>query len=183
MRVNFLKNSTNTFRMERSSSRLFVSADVFSEHYMVPVVRGRDAQIVRLRQSLAPVFRGVKPLHVLLLGPPGSGKTLVARHVLQEISAKGLPTSYVNCMEHSTLYSVLDKIIYDHRILQSERISTVYKLEQIGRFLKERPFVLILDEVDRVPPKDRARILYSLTNFGKLGIVCITSNPLFLPVA
>lgn len=165
--------------MERGSGRLFVNEGAFAEHFMV-APQAREGQILRLRQAVAPMFRGLKPLHVLLVGPSGSGKTLVARHVLAEIAKKGLPVSYVNCMEHGSLYAVLDKIVLDHRILNADRVSTVYKTEQITRFLKDRPFVLVLDEVDRILPKDRSQILYALTNFGKIGIVCIASNASFL---
>src|SRR3972149_7238051 len=139
--------------MERNSNRLFVNIEAFSEQYIVPLMLGREAQLSKLRACLAPAFRGAKPLHVLLTGPAGTGKTLAARIVLEELKAKGIPTSYVNCMEHGTLYAVLDKIIADHRILRSERISTTYKLEHVARFFGGRPHVVVIDEIDRVPPK------------------------------
>lgn len=166
--------------MEPSSSRLFINADTFTEHYLVPVVRGRDEQLRQLRLCLAPVFRGGKPLHALLVGPAGAGKTLVAGYGLAELKSKGIHAAYVNCMEHSTLYAVLEKIIADLKILRSERISTAYKLEQIVKFLKDRPLVVVLDEIHRIPPKDRAQTLYNLSNLGKLGLVCVCSNPHFL---
>ena len=166
--------------MEHSSNRVFINEDAFAEHFLAPSLYGREGQFVRLRQAVAPVLRGLKPLHVLLVGPSGAGKTAVALRLLKEVSQKGVPASYVNCMEHGSLYAVLDKIIVEHRILNSDRVSTTYKTEQISRFLKGRPFVLILDEVDRILPKARLQMLYSLSNFGKLGIICIASKPTFL---
>ena len=159
--------------MGKDSDRLLVNEDAFAEHFVSPIACGREGQIVRLRQLLAPALKGSKPLHVLLVGPSGSGKTLVARRAIEEISKKGVLVTYANCMETASLYAVLDKIITEHRILNSDRVSTTYKIEQISRFLKSRLFVLVLDEIDRMLPKDRLQILYTLSNFGKLSIVCI----------
>lgn len=169
-----------TVIMDRGSDRLFKDGRVFDEEFVPKEVLFREGQIVRLRQSLAPVFKGLKALHVLMLGPSGSGKTTVARHVLRDMAEHGIPTSYINCIETSSLYGVLDRIIVDHRILNADRVNTTYKMEQISKFLRGRPFVIVLDELDRALPKDRLQILYTLSNFGKLVIVGIASKPTFL---
>lgn len=166
--------------MDLSSSKLFINADALSEHHIARVLRGRDEQLRYLRSCAAPAFRGAKPLHALLTGSPGTGKTLTALTVAKELNAKGLLTAYANCMKHGTLYAVLEEITNALHILRSERISTAFKLEQVAKFLKGRPFIVILDEVDKVAPKERAHMLYNLANLGKLGLVCIASNPQFL---
>lgn len=163
-----------------SSSRLFKSADAFTEHHVARVVQGRDEQLRQLRLCIAPTFRASKPLHAALVGSPGSGKTLTARTVAGELDAKGLLTTYINCMKHSTLHAVLEEIITQLKTLRSERAGTAFKLEQLDHFLKGRPLVVILDEIDKVLPKERSLILYNLSVLGKIGLICIASNTKFL---
>jgi Cdc6-like AAA superfamily ATPase len=100
--------------------------------------------------------------------------------VLDELTAKGGLAVYVNCVEYPTLHSVLEKLIGDLHILRTERISTSYKLEQLARFLKGRPLVIALDEIDRVAPKDQRRLLYTFASLQKTGVVCIASSETFL---
>jgi len=164
---------------------MYDSPGIFKDHAVlndehVPVsIIDREEQIKKLRFCLAPALKRQKPTHAWLYGGPGTGKTIVAKYVLGKLAAEsGLAGSYVNCWQHSTFYSVLEKIISDLRLLMAEKVSVPFKLEALQRYVAKKPFVVVLDEIDQPQPRERASMLYNLCSLENVGIVCICNSRL-----
>ena len=82
---------------------------------------GRQKQIRRITVCLSPMRQGQSPINAWLYGPPGSGKTLVARWTVEEACSSGTRIGvYVNCGQHKSLYPVLHAIIDQMKILGAE---------------------------------------------------------------
>ena len=152
----------------------------FSDEYMPPIIHSRDRQIRELQFCLELAIKNQKPIHAFLFGPPGTGKTLIARALLKELEENSIKGIYINCWKHQTLFSIVDKICADYRLLHTEKISAVYKIERFEKYLNEKPFILILDNIDRLEPKEIDLILYNLGDLKKTGLVCIGNNMGFL---
>jgi Cdc6-like AAA superfamily ATPase len=139
---------------------------------------GRQAQVEKLRTCLAPMLRGEPALNTWVSGPPGSGKMLLARWATQEAcgGAGSRVAAYVNCWEHRSLYSVLQAIIDQLRILGAEAQDTNLKMDRVRQALRGRPFVVILDEIDRPMPIQREEIIYGLLSLPKGALACIANG-------
>jgi len=139
---------------------------------------GRQEQADRLRACLAPMMTGQRPMNAWLHGPSGSGKTLLARSTTGEVCTSGANrlAVYVNCWRHRTQYSVLQAIIDELRILGAEAQDTNIKLDRIRQFLRDRPTVIILDEIDRPMPAVREEIIHALLGLPKTGVVCVAGS-------
>jgi len=141
-----------------------------------------NERIREIENYLSPILRKQRSMHLWLYGDPGTGKTATARYVLEKIqresNVKGL---YVNCWQHDSLYSILDYITAELRILRAEEQRTAKKLEKFQQYIKEEPFLLILDEMDQPSPKERAAIIYSFCCLPKVGLINISNScdPLF----
>ena len=155
---------------------------VLKDDYLPEHPHANDDKLAEIEGYLSPAVRRQRPLHVWCYGDPGTGKTATARCVLarmqRESSVRGV---YVNCWGHDSLYSILDYITAELRILRAEEQRTARKLEKFRQYIKDEPFILILDEMDKPSPKERASIIYSLCSLPKVGLVCISSScdPLF----
>ena len=138
---------------------------------------GRRVKMEALRTCLAPMLRGQPPLNAWLCGPPGSGKTLLARWAVQEVCGAGARLGvYVNCWQHRSLHSVLGAIIGQLKILGAEAQDTNVKLDRVRQALRGRPFVVILDEIDRPMPAQREEIIYGLLGLPKCALACIANG-------
>lgn len=116
-------------------------------------------------------------MHAWLHGRPGVGKTLTAKFILRKIDQEGgVNGIYINCWEHNSYYSVLDKIVRELRILGAEKLNTSYKLERIGKFIGKIPFVIVLDEIDQPKAKERESIIYNVGDLESVGLVCICNS-------
>lgn len=144
---------------------------VFSESYRPGQLTGRSAEMSQLLKCLEPAVQGGRPGHAWLLGSSGSGKTSIVGAVLEQMKVESLR---VNCWEDPSAYLVLDRVCRELRILRAEQQSTSYKLQRLKDHLGKRPFVLVLDELDMMPPRERSAILYHLHDFGKLGLVVVS---------
>jgi cell division control protein 6 len=156
--------------------------DLLNENHIPAVIPAREQHINKLMSCLKPLYRKKKPIHAWIFGKPGTGKTLIAKYMLQktekEFWVKGV---YINCWEHNSYYSVLDKIVRELRILGAEKLNTSFKLERLDRFLGKTPFVIVLDEIDMPKKTERNSIMYNLSNIGNTGLilVCNTRDILF----
>jgi len=163
-----------------SNRSLITNSSAFAESYVPSVLVARQKEIEKLRFSLAPVRKRQPIKHIWIHGPPGTGKTCVAKYLLNEMEEQhGIRGMYVNCWETDTFFSILDKIVRDFRILGAERLSTLYKLERFENYLQDRPFLLILDEIDKPSPKERNSIIYNLCGIPNVGLICICNSRYF----
>jgi len=163
---------------DANKGHLIQDGNLLSTEAMVDEPIGRQAEIERLRTSLAPMLRGQPPLNAWLCGPPGSGKTLLAQWAVQAAcdSAASRIGVYVNCWQHRSLYSVLQAIVDELKILGAEAQDTNVKFDRIRQALRGWPTVIILDEIDRPMPAQREEIIYGLLGFPKCALACIAKG-------
>jgi cell division control protein 6 len=107
--------------------KIIKNAEMLDDAYVVGNVCARDFQIQELISCLHPALKGEKPVHAWLYARPGTGKTLVAKFVLRDLSREGrLGGIYVNCWENNSYYAVLDKLVRELRILGAEKLNTAF---------------------------------------------------------
>jgi len=156
---------------------IVANPDLLGEEYIPPRILGREFQMNELQFCLAPALEGRKPEHCWLYGKPGTGKTATAKFILKKLTHEaGVKGIYINCWEYNTFYAVIDKIVAELRILGADKLSRTFKLERFQRYIGDKPFVIILDEIDRPCPKEGSSILYSLCNLGKVGLIAVCKN-------
>ena len=173
---------------ELGKNSVFVNVDFLSPHYIPETLPHRNKEIERVTRILASALKGQKPNNVFIYGKTGTGKTSVAKKVLQTIEAYGqkqnmsVHTSYINCRITNSKYGIfvkLAKVLNPDESLQG--FSTTYLYEKIksGIESKSTQFILILDELDKIKDIDDA--VYALTRMndelerGGLTIVGISN--------
>jgi len=148
-----------------------------AEDHLPTDILAREAQLSELQACLSPTLQGRRPLHAWLHGKPGTGKTTVARHVASQLERNmKVEVAYVNCWQHATLFLVLQRMIELLRIVVPDNANTVVKLHRIVSRINDSPVVLILDEVDKAPPKEQNSIIYTLSGVSTIGIVAICNS-------
>jgi len=61
-------------------------------------------------------------------------------------------------------------------MLGAEKLSTSFKLERLKKHLSKERLVIVLDEIDQSPPKERNAILYNLHDLPRAGLVCVCNS-------
>lgn len=160
-----------------SQSQIIERAEFLSPDIVPEKVMGRAKQVEKLRQCLKPMAKGCPPISAWLHGPPGTGKTTIARKVAEEACSSQYRISlYVNCWERPTLYSVVQALYEQLNIVGAETQDTSAKLARLRWALENKTVVIILDELDRSMPKERESIIYQLLQLPKTGLFCISSD-------
>ena len=163
--------------IEAGQGKIIWDGKLLSDETVAGKPLGREPQIAELHTCVRPMLQGRRPVNAWLHGSPGSGKTTVARWVVDETCSSPVRIGvYVNCWQHRTLYSVLQAIIDELRILRAEAQDTELKFDRIRQALRGRPAVVILDEIDRPMPSQREEIIYGLLNLPNTGVVCLANS-------
>jgi len=162
---------------DNGHASIILEHDILRGSYIPTRLYGRESQAEQILCCLSPATRKQKPIHTWLYGEPGTGKTATAISVLRLLEEKHrLRSAIINCWEKHTFHQVLDAMISELRILGAEWNRTSFKLERIRSYLKGRPFIVILDEVDRIRPGELSTILYNLDSMLNAGLVCISGS-------
>lgn len=166
------------FRRAREGRALFRNRSALSPEYVPERLPFRENQIGLVAQILAPALHGSKPSNLLLYGKTGTGKTAVARLIVDRLQAedttKQILTCYLNTRiagtEYRTLAKIADILPLDHeqRIPQTglsigtvvDRIFTAIRSSKIH-------FILVLDEIDYLVNTYGDDILYQFSRAGE----------------
>jgi cell division control protein 6 len=91
---------------------IIADPEVLEEDFIPQNIPCREAQKEELAFCLSPAEKGMKPLDCLCHGKPGTGKTVLIKYVLQQLSEQtSALTFYVNCWENKTLNLILDRLV------------------------------------------------------------------------
>ncbi|KXB07863.1 hypothetical protein AKJ58_01600 [candidate division MSBL1 archaeon SCGC-AAA385D11] len=153
-------------------------ARVLREYFIPRRILHREGQLEAIRDSLKPVLEGKSPRDMHLYGPPGSGKTCIARYLLEELSKRSsrIRTSYVNCFDNSSKFRVLYEVVRDIGSVLSvheKGTPTDEVLERVRKLVEDRYCILVLDEVDKLRETD---VLYSLARTPEIGLIFISNR-------
>ncbi len=113
------RNPGNIFAKEFSRDTIFLDRNMITPHFTPRKLLFRDKYIGEISGLLSSTLHGKKPDNIFIYGKVGTGKTSVAKLVMQQLlefaSAKNIPIegNYVNCRNHNSKYRILSKIVKD----------------------------------------------------------------------
>ena len=157
---------------------LFKNKKALQTNYTPKNVPYRSDQINQLAGIIAPSLKMDKPSNLFIYGKTGSGKTLVTRHVSENIMriAKenniNLKIVYINCKLKrvaDTEYRLIAQISRDFgQDIPSTGLPTgeVYKMFVHALDQRKTTLIIVLDEIDQLVSKIGDEILYNLTRLN-----------------
>ena len=160
-----------------NQGRIILDEGFFNDDFIPDKLVNRDSLTRIIKNCLALVREGRKPTHLWLYGRSGTGKTTVARSVLNQMEKEaGIRSVIINCWEKKSLYDILDHIVTELKIFCAEEHRTSIKLDRLQRHLGKRPLLVLLDEIDRIPSQERSRTLYTLNGIGNIGLISVSNT-------
>jgi len=151
----------------------------------------RDEEIGELVFCLKPASQGQKPTNLFIHGKPGTGKTVTAKFVLNELTefSDRVKCLYINCFQTNTRHAILIKVTnflgypVPERGFASEEVFL-----RFAAILKTKKIVpiLVLDEAEQLLKDEEAKkLLYDLSRLGEqqklfTGLVFISNDNFFL---
>lgn len=174
-----------------NSTHVFRDREMLRHDYVPENLPHREDQIRFLGEIVAPVLKGVRCSNILIYGKTGTGKTAVAKHVLNKLSQKAqecqlsVKFCYVNCRWVGTEYRVLSALCYALGIkvpFTGLALGEVFDRFQKGLDTHNGVFIVVLDEIDALVKTHGDTLLYELTrvnealHLGRTAIVGISND-------
>jgi len=155
---------------------IIANPEVLEEDYVPPTLPCREVQKKELALCLSPIEKGLRPSDCFCHGKPGTGKTALVKHILEQIQDYTNAFAFhVNCWENKTLNQILEKIAVQANVFVTES-SYSAKISRLKQKIKNKPCVIALDEIDKIERKELNDILYILKQMGKVGLICISNT-------
>jgi cell division control protein 6 len=187
-------NLKEMFSAFKESKSIFKQKDTLTDRYIPDSIPHRDAQIRQIATILSPVLRGEKTSNLFLFGTVGTGKSVCARAVAEELekSSKNVRILYINCKMKSvsdTEYRLLAELTRAMGIevpYTGLPTDAVYKMFYEALENAKQGVILILDEIDALIKKIGDGLLYNLTRINhdlknsKLSIIGISNDTSFV---
>ncbi|NOY11788.1 MAG: AAA family ATPase [Archaeoglobi archaeon] len=167
---------------------MIVRYEVFDEDYVPEEILFRDTQIRRIAVNLKPAEHGSRPVNMLCLGPPATGKTTVIKHVMR-MAEHAVTGVYVNCQVHQTRQQIFLRIFeHLHGYIPPSGISFQKLYSAILRNVVEegRILLVVLDDVNLLPAKLADEVIFLIlkgheeVDGFKAGLVGISTDMKFL---
>ncbi len=177
---------------------LFKSKEALQVNYTPDSIPHRDKQVEQIASILAPVLRGERPSNLFLYGKTGSGKTLSALYVRDELLKKAkqggvnLKIEYLNCKLRKladTEYRILAYLI--EQLGGSVAVTGLPTDRVYSKFIelvdeKKQLVVIIFDEIDNAIKKISDNFLYNMTRLNselsqaQIALIGISNDITFL---
>lgn len=182
----------NIFSKAATGRSLVKNRQVLTIDYVPEKLPFRDEEARTLAQVLSTLFKGARPSNLLLFGKPGTGKTAVAKNVVDRLQKKSnelkidVTVIFINAKAAGSAYKVLFEIAEDLGINKEQGkqvhftgLSMGEATDRILQYIQKKKlhFILVVDEIDSLVDKSGDDILYNFTRanqrMGKGGFITL----------
>ncbi|MBI4173417.1 MAG: orc1/cdc6 family replication initiation protein [Candidatus Aenigmarchaeota archaeon] len=150
---------------------------VLQEHFIPSRIIHRDGQLQAIRDDLQPLLEKGRARNIFLHGNPGTGKTSMARYVVEELRKHvTVHHSYVNCWKYPSKFRILFSILEDFGetlSIHRKGIPTDELLDILRKKAKGTYGVIILDESDKI---EEESVIYDLLETEKICLIFIANS-------
>jgi orc1/cdc6 family replication initiation protein len=160
--------------MTDSGNQIIGDARVLTADYLPNKLVHRDNERQEIARNLKPILDEEQPNNMLLYGKPGTGKTAMAKYVVEELQKENfVQSSYVNCFSEKSRFEIFYELLDEKITTPRDGTSTEKVVQKFEDKTKEEPTVIIVDEVDQISDDS---ILYELSRFQNTGIIFIAND-------
>jgi archaeal cell division control protein 6 len=161
--------------MLKGNESLFKNPDALEYEFMPKMFLYREQEQRKIASVIAPLFQEKTGRNAFIFGPPGIGKTLAMRKVIDELEEKtdDIVPLYINCWNKNTTFKILIEMCdqLDFKFTQNKRTEELLKI--VKQLLNKKSAVFIFDEIDKVEDFD---FLYNMVeDIYKKSIIIITN--------
>lgn len=192
------KGLVNFFEKFLERESFFKDKKILQSVYIPDKILHRDEQIKQMAEILAPCLRLELPSNVFIYGQTGAGKTLVARHVANQLieitNSRNISYNvlYVNCKLKrvaDTEYRIIAQLARElGKAIPPTGLPTdeVYDIFFKAIDNKKQLFTIILDEIDQLVERAGDGVLYNLFRINselknsQVSLIGISNNLQFI---
>ena len=136
-----------------------------------------------MAQILSEVFITGQAQNIFITGKPGTGKTALAKYMLQEINKhqtenpSNVKTVYVNAGKTRNPYYTMAEILQQLEITFPNSGWQMFRLKQnFENFLTEKSVLIAIDEVDSIIFKEKEPLVYYLSRTPRTTLILISNT-------
>ena len=162
---------------KNAENSISINLDILEEAYIPADILVREPQLKELQSCILPAHNNSRPINAWLYGKPGTGKTMIAKYLLEKLKKESrIGAIYINCWKSNSFFAVLDTMLNELRIGFGEERDTRLKLYKFETFVENKPFIIVLDEIDLMTKGERNLMIYNLLSVRKVGLICISES-------
>jgi archaeal cell division control protein 6 len=146
--------------------------------YIPKILPFRDQQQHYIASCIKPLFSSRSGKNLLVIGPPGIGKTAATKWVLREMEEKGYDEKvvplFINAWKKDTPHKVILDICNQIGYKFTHNRTTDELFKEVTRILNKKACVIVIDEADKI---DNQQVYYMLAeDLTRKTIIFITNE-------
>ncbi len=140
------------FSNTQGGESIFVNELALDYTFVPKLIPFREMQQKYIASCIKPLFSKRNGKNIILHGPPGVGKTVATRHILNELEEETdeIIPIYINCWNKNTSYKIVIELcdILDYKFTQNKKTEELFAI--IKNILNKKSAVFVFDEIDKV---------------------------------
>lgn len=161
--------------MLSSEQSVFKNTVALDYDYIPKLIPYREQEQRVIAACIKPLFQDANGRNVLIYGPPGIGKTVACKHVLNELEEQTdeIIPLYINCWQKNSSYKIMLEICeqLEYRFTHNKKTDELFNI--VKSILNKKSAVFVFDEADKV--EDTDFLYFILEEIYKKTIILITN--------